>query len=70
MTMKDFLLPALAVVGIADTIITIGALTTFRLTGITDIISTAAGSAGIVTNIGLRITRLFALNLGIWSEMG
>jgi hypothetical protein len=57
-----------------DTIITIGALTTFRLTGITDIISTAAGTAGIVTNIGVRmtskITRLFGLNLGIWSEMG
>ena len=57
-----------------DTIITIGALTTFRRTGITDIISTAAGTAGIVTNIGVRmtskITRLFGLNLGIWSEMG
>jgi hypothetical protein len=57
-----------------DTIITICALTTFRPTGITDIISTAAGTAGIVTNIGVRmtskITRLFRLNLGIWSEMG
>jgi hypothetical protein len=40
-----------------DTIITISALTTFRLTGITDIISTAAGTAGIVTNIGVRMTR-------------
>ena len=39
-----------------DTIITIGALTTFRRTGITDIISTAAGTAGIVTNIGVRMT--------------
>ena len=57
-----------------DTIITISALTTFRLTAITDIISTAAGTVGIVTNIGVRmtskITRLFGLNLGIWSEMG
>ena len=57
-----------------DTIITISALTTFRPTGITDIISTAAGTVGIVTNIGVRmtskITRLFGLNLGIWSEMG
>jgi hypothetical protein len=39
-----------------DTIITIGALTTFRRTGITDIISTAAGTAGIVTKIGMRMT--------------
>ena len=39
-----------------DTIITVSALTTFRPTGITDIISTAAGTAGIVTNIGLRMT--------------
>jgi hypothetical protein len=39
-----------------DTIITIRALTTFRPTGITDIISTAAGTAGIVTNIGVRMT--------------
>ena len=39
-----------------NTIITISALTTFRPTGITDIISTAAGTAGIVTNIGARIT--------------
>ena len=57
-----------------DIIITISALTTFRLTGITDIISTAAGTVGIVTNIGVRmtskITRLSGLNLGIWSEMG
>ena len=54
-----------------DTIITISALTTFRLTGITDIISTAVG---IVTNTGVRmtskITWLLGLNLGIWSEMG
>ena len=54
-----------------DTITTIGALTTFRLTGITDIISTAVG---IVTNTGVRmtskITRLLGLNLGNWSEMG
>ena len=57
-----------------DTIITIRALTTFRPTGITDIISTAAGTAGIVTNIGVRmtskITRLFGLNLGIGQELG
>ena len=39
-----------------DTIITIGALTTFRPTGFTDIISTAAGTAGIVTKIGMRMT--------------
>jgi hypothetical protein len=39
-----------------DTIITIGALTTFRRTGITDIISTAGGTAGIVTKIGVRMT--------------
>ncbi len=38
-------------------IITIGALTTFRPTGITNIISTTAGTAGIVTNIGVRMTR-------------
>ena len=40
----------------ADTIITIGALTTFRRTDITDIISTAGGTAGIVTEIGVRMT--------------
>src|SRR5580700_5499082 len=39
-----------------DTIITVSALTTFRPTGITGIISTAAGTAGIVTNIGVRMT--------------
>ena len=39
-----------------DTIITISALTTFRHTDITDIISTAAGTAGIVTKIGVRMT--------------
>ena len=39
-----------------DTIITIGALPTFRLTGITDITSTAGGTGGIVTKIGVRMT--------------
>jgi hypothetical protein len=39
-----------------DTIISIGALTTFRRTGITDIISTAGGTAGIVAKIGVRMT--------------
>ena len=39
-----------------DTIITIGALPTFRRTGITDIISTAGGTGGIVTKIGVRMT--------------
>ena len=38
------------------TVITISAPTTFRPTGITDIICTAAGTAGIVTNIGVRMT--------------
>ena len=38
-----------------DTIISIGALTTFRRTGITDIISTAGGTAGIVAKIGVRM---------------
>ena len=37
----------------SDTIITIGALPTFRRTGITDIISTAGG---IVIKIGVRMT--------------
>ena len=39
-----------------DTIITISAPATFRPTGITDIISTAGGTAGIVTKIGVRMT--------------
>jgi hypothetical protein len=44
-----FSAPLFPLLGIAN--ITIGALTAFRPTGITDIISTAAGTAGIVTNI-------------------
>ena len=39
-----------------NTIIAIDTLTTIRPTGFTDIISTAAGIAGIVTNIGVRMT--------------
>jgi hypothetical protein len=39
-----------------NTIITIRTLTTIRPTGFIDIISTAAGTAGIVTNIGVRMT--------------
>ena len=54
-----------------DTIITIGALPTFRPTDFTDIISTAAGTAGIVTNIGVRMTskipRLFSPDFAIWA---
>ena len=55
----------------SDTIITISALTTFRPTGITDIISTAGGTAGIVTKIGVRMTskipRLFSPDFAIWA---
>ena len=53
-----------------DTIITISAPTTFRPTGITDIISTAAGTAGIVTNIGVRMTSKIPGCFRLSSECG